>query len=336
MSLDCFQNLIGIDGKCTADSPESVYNVNDLTGITIHNVESGISSEPDSAVSYLTRIKDVIAPQIITDTLRTHLMTKHQMKSIIDQEVIGLFKDDLETQSAQAFDTGINVVVDKEPYLAFHLTKIGLQLQSSGAVNVRVIDLISGTVLDTISVTTVANVPTYVDLNKTYFTDKQKLNLLIAYDATALGSYETNLAKNFCTSCGIPYKRGNRIQFTGKKIATGSTLINDNLESMDGTAGLSITYSLSCAVEPFICSLRALMATSVLYKVGELVMKEMRGPNNRLNSVVAVYQNDFERLELEFREMYDETIKNIMDNLNIPNDECFNCRSRVRHKVMTP
>ena len=336
MSLTCFENLIGIDGKCIADDPDSVYNINDLNGITIKNVESGISDEPDSAIAFLTRLKDIIVPQMVTDKLRTHLIPQHQLKSIIDQEVIGLYKDNLETQSSQAFDVGMNIKVDKQPYLALDITKIGLQVQSTGTHIVKIIDLISGTVLDSIHIHAVANVPTYLDISKTYYTDKQKMNLLIAYDATALGGYKTNLAKNFCSSCDIPYNRGNRISFKGAKIATGAILTDENLETLDGTAGLSVTYALRCAVEPFICALRPILATAILYKVGELVMKEMRSPNNRLNSVVSVYQTDFERLEADFKIEHDIAMENILNNLSLPNDECFRCRERVRHVVMTP
>lgn len=334
--MDCLTNLIGIDGKCSSDTPESPYFINDLPGVSIYNVESAINSEPNSAVSYLTRLKNIVAPQIILDRLRSHLKPNHEIKSAVDQDVIGLFQDNLQIQAAQAFHVGLNIKIDRQPYYALDITKIGLQLQTSGAVNVEIRDLISGTVLDTIAVTTVANVPTYVNVNKTYFTDKQKLNLFVSYDATATGGYKTNLKKGFCSSCDKPYVNGGHVSLKGAKLATGATAIDENLQSLDGTAGLTLTYSVRCAIEPFICSIKPLLYTAIWYKLGELVMQEMRAPNNRLNSVVSVYQDDYERLELDYSEKYEETLKGVLNGLSLPNTPCFKCRERVKSQVVLP
>jgi len=334
--MDCFNNLIGITGKCASDSPESVYNLNDLPGVSLFNVESGISSEANTAVSYLERIKNVLAPQMVVDEVRNRLSPNYEMKSVVEQDILGVWKDNLQTQAAQAYKVGVNISITKKPYLALDITRIGLMVQSSGAVNVEVIDLISGQTLDTISVTAVAGVPTYIDLSKTYYTRKQNLNLFIGYDATALGGYKTDLAKGFCSGCSSTYKKGSFMAVKGSKIATGDQAIDENLVSMAGTGGVNLTYSVRCAVEPFICSIRQVLATAILYKCGELIMQEMRSPNNRLNSTVAVHGEDFERLQIDYEEKYSETMKGVLQNLQLPKDQCFKCKQRVKHEVVTP
>jgi hypothetical protein len=335
---DCLSNLIGIDKKCSPDVPSSGYFIQDLPGVTIKVADSATDEETPSGIDLINDKID-FAKKEIWEEVRNFLRPKMKMNSVIENDTIGYYGDNLETVSLDnGYLHGVRVRIDNYPYLEFYVNSIYLQLSTSGAKSIYVYNLSTGKLLDTISVTTVADVPTEVSVQKTYKTNKQKLNLFFAIDGNVT-TYKSYLSKGQnpaqCATCTGGY-RNNWASFDNIKIASGSTLIDSSARANTYTSGLSINYSLSCSVEPFICNMSNMFAWALLHKTGAELMRELQY-SKRLNSYVIIDKGANEKLREEFDATYKRSMTTIFDNLALPDDGlCFKCTPRVKTTVRIP
>ena len=112
-------------------------------------------------------------------------------------------------------------------------------------------------------------------------------------------------------------------------------VIYQNLKGASSTGGLSINYSLSCDIEPYLCSIKNTLAMPLLYKTGALLMEELIY-SKRLNSVINVYKTDHKELFDKFEAEYMSSMKAIFNNLPTPRDVCFDCNSSIKFVAIAP
>jgi hypothetical protein len=333
--MNCFDNLIGIHRSCNETEPSSGLWIQDLEGITLSVANAATDNETISGISLIEE-KITFAQNAIAATLRNQLASKVRVNSILQNDTVGYYKDNLRSVSAEAGKLkGIIVRVDKYPYLEFFLSRVFLKLASSVTTNVYVYDLLSDTLLDTISITTVAKTATPVLVNKSYLTNRQRLHLFICFDSSVANTYETNMTSAGCSNCYGQNYSNNYISFSGGSIGSADQKIDSNISSISGTNGMSIEYSLNCSVERFICSMGNQLAWPLLHKVGAEIMKELLA-SRRLNSIVNIDQAMNKALLEKFEAEYIASMSAILDNMKLPNDICFKCNQPVRKVVAIP
>ena len=118
-------------------------------------------------------------------------------------------------------------------------------------------------------------------------------------------------------------------------IATSAQKIRNNVESNTYGAGLSFDYSLQCDFTQVLCNARNLMALPVLYKSGELIMKELMH-SRRLTGVVTAYKPDHKELMAEYQSEYTRHFENVLLNMKLPNSACFSCTPQVKTQTRLP
>jgi len=337
--LTCLDDLIGIRGECgTPTTPTSGLYVQDIPFLTVKNADAGINEDQKSGFE-LIQDKMAFAKKLIVDDVVNFYSPKIQTASVVENETIGFYRDNLQAVASEAgYYKGINIRVDQYPYLEFYLSSVWLQLNAAVTTNIYVFDLVSGTTLDTISITTVANTPTEKVFNKSYRTNKQKLNLFICIDASAAGAYESYLNVSGAGECGscAPKSYGNNyLKAYAKKLATGSSKILDNLSGISNTNGMSLNYSLNCVIEPFLCTIANKIAMPLLYKTGSEILKELKY-SKRLNSVVTLHSKDIEELQAEYENEYRDRMERLLTRVQLPNDICFACNPRIKNTVSIP
>jgi len=333
--MDCLEDIVGVRGLCGGDTvPNSVYYLNDLAGIGIKEADAAMDSESSSAYDFLVG-KINLAGDIIGNDIRTHFNPRFRGASVMEMHTVGAFTQNLQVAPSQAtYLIGKNLYLYNS-YLELHISKIGLHVANTGNVSVFVYDLTSNKLLDTFTVATVSGEVSYLDVSKSYKAQGQMLNLFIGYAAT-FDRYKTNITANGCTSCKRSDECSNPyIHASSSKILSASNKVDENLESNSNNDGLSITYSLNCSFEPFVCSVKHMLAQAIWYKAGALVAQEMQY-SKRFNSVINLRKNDAAELYTMYEGMYKDSMSTILQNMRMPDNLCFDCNKQVRLKVNLP
>ena len=328
--VTCLSNLIGIRGyNCGADTvPDSVYYINDLAGIGIKEADAAMDNEVKTGYDLLQQKID-IAGDLIANNMRTYFNPRYKGGSIVANHTIGIWRTDRATSAAAAtYLIGKNFYMSLSEYLEFNITKVGLMVDTTADVDVYVYDLISDTLLDTITVPCVAGVPSYVDVSKVYKNLGQKLNLFIGYAAT-FASYKTNMTNGSCVTCrGYGYSNP-YINVNSAKVLSADDKIEANLDPNSNNDGLSITYSINCTFEPFICTNKILLAEAIWYKAGALVAEELKF-SKRFNSVVTLYKTDATELITNYEARSQMALNTVLQNMRLPDNVCFDCKKKVK------
>lgn len=333
--LDCIDNLIGIKGTCGAQTaPDSGLYLQDLPNINISVMDAAIGKEAISAYDELAR-KLELAGTLCVNELRTALSSRFRLNAELENSRVGFVKENLETQAAQAKYIGANIRVNAFPFLELFVSRIGVQMQTSGAVDLKVIDLITGTILETITITAVAKIPTYVDVYKKYKTNGQRQNIFIGYDATTKGSYKTIINPNWCWTCNGSWHNYIYSQARAVTIGLADTLIDSSITSVDNTGGVIVEYSLGCDIERFFCSVKYQFALAIWYRAGILVLDTIIN-SKRFNSLISLFQGEHTECRQYYQSLYDNQMKFVLNNLNVPNDICFVCNPQTKTEINLP
>jgi hypothetical protein len=338
--MSCLDNLIGVRG---CGSAEREFYVNDLTGINIPDFDKAITTEHTNASAALTDIVS-FATKYVEQSISSHLSTKYQLKSFIENNVVGYYYEDKQEIAAQpTYLTGYEIRIDSTPYLNLFIQGLNLFVKTTGTVNVLVYDLIQGKLLNTIPVSAVSGeIVSLNDLDLSYYTNKQRLHLFIGY-ASTFESYKTsyvspfvgmNVNENCNNNCSGTY-RNSFVYFRAAKILASNPKTNAYLEGNDYGSGLSLNYSLQCSFREVMCSARNLFALAILYKSGELIMKELKN-SKRLTGVVAVYAKNHDELMKEYQAEYSNQMADVLLNMSLPDSVCFSCTPSVKTRVALP
>ena len=322
--MGCLDTLIGIKSGCgSIDAPDSGLWINDLPGISIAQVDHAINEEHESAYDLIeTKITEAgneIIRRIVMD-----MEPRFKNTSVLQNEVVGQWEDDLPADTLNSnYYYGIEIEVDVPLHLELFLSQLSLHASTSGSITVRLFDLISGTELTTWSITTVADVPTALDIYHSVKESKQPLRLFIGIDG-ASSMYKTTIDTG---CCGNEYSISQFARSRGAKILKTAAKTSTNVESHNGTAGLSMIFSLNCDYEPFVCALRSKVAAALRFKVGMMILDEMIF-STRFNSTVIVYAEDYRELRDQFSIDYEaemETVFQYMSQVALPDHVCFSC-----------
>lgn len=334
--MSCLDNVIGIRAKCTADTPDANLFFEDLTGMNLRKADSATDSRFDSGLD-LVQQKINMAIKYVETRVRSFYDPKIRTYSVVDNDVLGIFRDDLREIPQAPFLKGIQLDLCETPHFKLFISRLTLFVNTTGDVDVKVYDLVTGKVLDTITVPAVAGEKVTVNIYKEYESQGNLLNLLVAYDATAIESFDTHLrsSNRNCRNCRNNFRYHNKLYASGAKIATGAEIIHKNVKNSGDTSGLSLTYSLQCSSGDQICSMKNLLAWPLLHKAGQLVLEEMEN-TTQLNSTVVIYADEIKELREKFEDEFEKSFTEVLENARLPENECFKCKPRIRHATRIP
>jgi len=338
--IDCLNSLVGIRTDCGEQTPsDSGLYIQDLAFINLKVADSIVTTQ-DSGVALL-QSKLAISQNYLVNDIQTKMAPYFKGFSVVQNDIAGYVQDDMNVDAALA-DTykGIQLKVVEYPFLSVYISSISLFTDFTGDVDVKIFDLIQNKLLDTITVTSVANEIVTVDIHKEYMTNGQVLNLFIGYDSTGINGYETTVFNQGysgyvgCKGCSASRNMSNKYALAySKSIPTTSQIIERNLQSLSHTGGLSITYSLSCSLEKWICQNRNRFAMALLHRWGMEVLKEF-SISSRVNALVTLKKDEANNLSQYYEQEYNKAMANCLQNLRLPNDICFECNKRVTTGVI--
>ena len=331
MALDCLTGVVGVRG---CDAGNSLVYVNSLPGISVPDFDKAINSESRNAYTRIAELIQLAIAEVAQD-VQGALLDKYELKTFIENDVVGYFRDDKVVMPAQVGSmTGLQVRVNLTPYLKLFIRQIKLLCNFTGNVNIKVYDLIQGVLLDTIPINAVTGQIVTLPVDKEYYSDRQRINLFIGYESD-FDAYKTLLSA-YADDLGTSSIYNNSwMFFRGVSIGTNVPKLRENLVGNSGTAGLSISYSVQCSFDEHLCNIKKMLAMPILYKTGSLMMKEMKY-SKRLNGVVTSYTQNHDELMKDYNNEYTLRMEQLFQNMVMPDTICFSCNAQAQSRVVLP
>jgi hypothetical protein len=336
---NCWDNVIGIRGLCDASTPPiSGLYINDLTGISLADLDSGVNEEDKTAYTLIQRKIDQAANMLKAESL-AYLQSRWNYTTSSWTGDLGFYAESVLPLSASAVWRGIGMRYRQVDYIGVTISSVSLLLPVSGTIPVQVVDLRTGVTLDTFNVTAVANSVSRLVVTKTYQSNGQMLNLAVLYDATSVASFQTSLYPTYgCSSCGRSggaYGWNDNMLERAIEISTAGQRIESNIAGGSFTGGLSVQYQVTCSFESLLCAHVTQLGYPLLYKTGMLLLKEMEF-SKRLNGVIVFNRDMNQELSNYYQAQYDQYMQRYFEQANLPEGGCFACRQRVRQASRIP
>ena len=335
--MNCFDNIIGIKTGCSIIEGSSALYIENL-GITCQEADSYINDDYENGQA-LIEDKIAFATTTVKKTITNNFSGAINTRQFLKSETLGHYQDNLQLQSLSAGNYGgINWSLNNtSSYLDGFFNSISLQVDHTGDIDVFVYNLITGKLIDTITIPCIAGEISTKIINKTYSSDRERLDLIFVYDTSAIQSYKCTYDYAGCGSCsGFRYSNY-YVSSTPILIDQGVQKIRSNITSQSHTYGLSLNYTVQCNFESWLCNVSNLLAMPILYLAGEEIMNYAILSSNRNNSDSNI---DYERNEKRrdfFSQKHLENMGATMNNLVLPkNDTCFICNEPVRSRVILP
>lgn len=333
--IGCFENLIGIKTQCGEPvASDSGYYLQDLPLINLKLADS-MSDGQNSAYQSLKKRLDFSGNNLVND-VRNRLAPYFLKKSVMSATQAGYYQDNKRAVPGLAGNyKGIQIRISEYEYLDVFISEVSLFVNHTGQVPIQVIDLVQGRVIDTINVTSVAGQIVRVPIHKTYSSNGQYVNLFIGYDSTGIDSYFTNIYTqpgrylSGCSACRPTWSYRNMFMaIYSRSLPVAGPLIMNNLTGINECGGVSLTISLSCSMDKWICQMKNVLAYPLLYLAGVEILKEAMA-SDRFNSLLTLNRDKMAAVIEDYELEYGKAMDGIFKNLSLPNDICFKCNSKI-------
>lgn len=333
--MTCLENLIGIKKGCSDVDPVTGLYINDLPGMSLRVADAAANSEKTNG---FTLIQDRIrfASEYLANDIRNYLQDKFVINSLLEQTTVGHYDEDNNTISADNRLRGLRIIVREYPYLNINISRIGLRFTDALTTNILIYDLYKNELLETIPITTIADEIVYLELNKKISTNGQRRAIFICVDGNLSDHYEastyTSGTDYGCKSCG----KGRYLSYVSSGYIDPSLSKTDgNFVSSNTTGGITVDYTIECDMSNYICSLGRSLAWPLLYKTGQLIMQDVKH-SEQLNTIVMVNKDKNEELTSYYDAEYIKSINQLMSNLKLPKDICFQCAPTIKKVIQLP
>lgn len=322
--MACFENLITVDDTCDDQTSESGLTLKDI-GISIDFLDS-INSDYSSGKE-LAQSKIDFALKQIPIQITSKLSKFFRANTIIDERRVGFTQDNLNVK-AGANMRGVQIeLCNQNSYVDFFLSTLSVQLTANGAVNILVYDLLQNKLLDTLPITAIANEIVTIYPNKTYKSDRKRLNIALLYDASSQNSINTLLTQSGCSGCGGSTNYISRyVEARGVEIPAASAKTQENLTGVSHTSGITFTYSINCNHSDWLCDKRNQIAEAVLYRAASEIYRYGVANSRRFTTETTA---EVERMTMEmndYENRYNRSLEDVLRHIKLPNDrKCFDC-----------
>lgn len=337
--ITCFDNLIGVRGLCGDTTPDSGLYIDDLQYLDRKTLDAIIDSEISGQQLFENKVR--YAAATIVNTIQQRSAPNFLPRTLLANQITGFYNPPAQFNAPAALLQGIELRIESRENVELQLNRIRLFTQTTGNIPVKVYNLITGQLLDTITIAATANTISEATAFKTYPTDKQRLYLFIGYDTTEITSYQSIVASDAgqlggCFDCW--YNCGNLNMAYARAVNFGidEQMYRENANGITNTAGLSLDFNVACSQQGFICNQRQNLAFPFLHLVGALLCEE--GLNNkRVNSITTVDREKLEKCRDFCNTQYADSMANFMQNMVYPADGiCFKCNKPVQRATLIP
>lgn len=326
--MKCFENLIGLKEQCQSSS--GLY-INSL-GINESMLNDIITSEHSTASEFLNEMA-LFAFRQVKASVYAKLLPFIKTNTVLENIHVGEIVDDKIIVNGinnkyKGVYLGLNNI---NGYYTIYLSKGSLFTNYNGIIAVKIIDITTGNILDSINVTTTAGNNVIFDINKAYNNNKRELKLFIGYDSSNINSYKV-VNKKYCQGCVSK----SLVSVYERQINITSTLTFSSLETANDTGGLQLDLSVQCDKEGWLCTYKNLLATPILYKTAYLILDYAITNRTRVNyTKIDIDWAKDRKAEFDFE--FNRQMQSVLQYINVPNDRnCFICNDVVAFNTLLP
>lgn len=328
--MNCLVSWIGIYGTPVSDSGVSI---NQLPGIELSSLEA--VSKPEQA-TYLSVWTDIQERGIrkFQNRLQTELMKKYrlkQLKTTVDLgNVIDKNVQTTGTNQYRGFVYELNVEGSsrRSDYQALYVHKLKLYLQDAVNTTLKIVDLDTGELLYTQSVTGAIGWNN-VTVNEILFGSR----FLFCYDDSGIDAVKLEVNQSNVDWFNTMHSSICNCHATinGAVTVDENQIGNEPVDVVKGnnTYGLSGIFSLVCTFESLICNNKKLLTTSLWYCLGIEVMLEILF-SNRLNKFTTVDKQKASDNLQYFEKEFESELEILVDGIYLDtSDSCIDCNTQI-------
>lgn len=330
----CFDGIIEVKGNCENRTSYTGVYLDPLIKLSELNDIVGEEYENGEALFYEKRN---YAIQSVVSLIHTHLQENYKTDSLLKSERVGKFQDNLQQVPAEAGKLkGIYVeLCNDTSFVDFYLNFLEVQFDFTGDVNILVYDLTQNKLLDTLTVSAVAENIVQLYVNKAYKSDRKRLKLFIGYDTTTVPSFKTySFNYTGCWSCIDYFYKNSYAKFCGATTSLVGDKIVQNITRSGETFGLSLNYSINCNHEDWLCSYaRALPIPINLYTAREIAAYAVN-VSQQANPKTFIDADKWKARFTQFDSDFENRFSSVMENIRFPSDtRCFHCLPKLVHTI---
>lgn len=337
--MSCETNIIGLRDSCTEVAPSSGFYIDELS--IDHTFLNNILTKSYTTGEDLFNKKVAFAWNIMTSQVRARFSNRYRTASVVDGHRAGYIQENRSLKAGSAQYQGINVeLCNSKTYLDLYVSKVEFFGNYTGNLTIQVYDLLQGRSIDTITLTGIQAGETFTELvNKTYKSDRQKLHLFFAYDATTVPSYDVTIGEAGCASCGRSgYTKTTKfINLQSAYMGLADTPIDQNLTGLAHTGGLSITYSLGCNHDDWLCEKKNFFGLAMLYKTGAEILSHALSNWDEVSNAMVVHRDKIKEIRNEYEALFINQLESVLLKVQLPNDNiCFKCNPKSVTRIILP
>lgn len=318
--MECLKTLIGLRGGCAeiaADASlylDSKVKYNELNQFIDQNDYANVDE-------MFTSLRSDAVDMVLAE-FQTKMQGRYIAQTVISQQTIGNYSNGLVASAATTKLKGLSLDrCTTFPHLGYRITNVGFIGSYTGNVTVLYYDGLTGVQLATDTVVSVAGQLVTLNVNRIFNVQK----LIVAYDATAIGGYQTKIANyiNGCISCD-KWRVSKHV--TARPItATIGTPLDKTFVSEMG--GLIVDLSMECDNTSWLCGIKQQLAMPMLFKVAELVMEYAISSSSRGNTKTMRDKDSLVARHGLYKSEYDTFLETALKRVVLPNDPiCFSCK----------
>jgi hypothetical protein len=331
--MDCLNNLVGIWDGCS--TREDKLYINDLQGFDMNWLDSLAKEQNSTSIEVLESIRNK-SGIFLKNEIHAFLNPRAELGSVLSNEVAGYIQDNKTVKTLEAAKyKGVQVTLREFPYMSIYVDRISLFAVDSVTTDIKVYDILQGILLDTLPITTVGGQVTTIDVGKIYQNKGQYLSLAFVIDSSVTDVYYVTATGRSCGNCHPRYEMYGYAGGRGIEFAQSATPLENTINGLGHTNGLSVHYSVQCDHDYWICNMAGRFSLAMYYRFGVELCEEILSSMN-LNSLTTVYSERIKATQEKCIKGYNEQMEIVVKNLKIPNNICYTCTPLIKNNTRTP
>jgi len=334
---DCFTNLVGLRDVCEPPEIKSCYWLNDV-GISKYTVDQIVTKDYVDSEDFTAKQIQFSVNQVANE-IHAHFGGQYKSNSIVEGMRIGFLQDNKVSKAGNNLWSGIYIeCLNSNSYLDFYWSEILLATDFTGTIPVRVYDVMTGTLITTVNVVSVAGQQSVLNLNEIVSLKRKSAKLFICYDTTGINSYQTNIKNSGCNGCNNNVYSNQYVTARAMYSSAGTFILSDLIGS-DHTFGMSFVYSLQCNHKNWICANVNILSLPILYKIASniLLFGLQAAADTRVNTKITINRDKLEVDQAFYEKKFAESFSSVLAQMQIPQDaKCFSCTTPHRTVLVLP
>jgi hypothetical protein len=321
--MECLEKLIGLDG-CTSGSEP--YKLNQI-GLSLKQLEELLPDGYKNVNDWLAGIQKLASEEMTRDIVNSVSSSVH-VETLLENDVAGRFQSSRKETTGDKFAGIYFDVWNRSAYAKLQLSKIHFFGNHDGDIDIKVVNLLTGEEIDSVTLTAEADKVVSVAVDIEVKTSMRNLTVAVVYDATSVTSYNTTMSQSGCSGCGNSAGYRSRIASI-HPLNIEEPFIESNKSVRNDTAGLSIDYAFACDASEWVCSISGMIALAYLYKVAYNLLTSSLNSGSQWSDQMTTQREMNEERVVFFEGKYAAEMEKFLKNARVPDNVCFTCNPSV-------